>query len=72
MDNNAFDEHPLESSLDEESDQEFGMPVFRDRLDPGADSSIPGDLGKWSAEDFASIYVRFRPHLVRHAERYFK
>ena len=70
MNTNEFDEDPLDSHLDSESEDEFGLPVFKDRLDPGADASTSGDLGKWSAEDFASIYVRFRPHLVRHAERY--
>ena len=58
---------PLEQLLDEESDDEFGLPEFREHL---ADSLTPAVLKDWSAADFASIYVRFRPHLERHARRF--
>jgi RNA polymerase sigma-70 factor (ECF subfamily) len=58
---------PLEALLDEVSDEEFGLPQFRDHF---ADSLTPAVLKDWSAEDFASIYVRFRPHLERHAKRF--
>ena len=58
---------PLEQLLDEESDDEFGLPEFREHL---ADSLTPAVLKDWSAADFASIYVRFRPHLERHAKRF--
>jgi RNA polymerase sigma factor (sigma-70 family) len=60
-------EDPLERLLDKESDEEFGAPEYREHL---ADSLTPAVLKDWSASDFASIYVRFRPHLERHARRY--
>ena len=61
----AYD--PLEQLLDEESDDEFGLPEFKEHL---ADSLTPAVLKDWTAADFASIYVRFRPHLERHAKRF--
>ena len=57
----------LESLLDEESDEEFGLPRFQEHF---ADPMTPAVLKEWSAKDFASIYVRFRPHLERHAKRF--
>jgi RNA polymerase sigma-70 factor (ECF subfamily) len=60
-------EDSLESLLDEESDKEFGLPKFQEHF---ADSLTPAVLKDWSAKDFASIYVRFRPHLERHAKRF--
>ncbi len=60
-------EDPLEALLDEVSDEEFGLPRFRDHF---ADYLTPAVLKDWSAKDFASIYVRFRPHLERHAKRF--
>jgi len=60
-------EDPLESLLDQETDEEFGLPRFREHF---ADSITPAVLKDWSAKDFASIYVRFRPHLERHAKRF--
>ena len=60
-------EDPLESLLDEETDEEFGLPRFQEHF---ADSLTPAVLKDWSARDFASIYVRFRPHLERHAKRF--
>lgn len=65
-----FQEDPLDSLLDEQCDDEFGLPEVRDRYDHAASDEKSGDLRHWSAEDFASIYVRFRPHLDRHARRY--
>ena len=61
-------EDPLESMLDEESDEDFGYVVTRDRA-TGPDGH-PVKLAEWSAQDFASIYTRFRPHLERHARRF--
>jgi len=58
---------PLEELLDQESDEEFGLPEFREHL---ADTLTPAVLKDWTAADFASIYVRFRPHLERHARRF--
>jgi RNA polymerase sigma-70 factor (ECF subfamily) len=60
-------EDPLESLLDDETDEEFGLPKFQEHF---ADSLTPAVLKDWSAKDFASIYVRFRPHLERHAKRF--
>jgi RNA polymerase sigma factor (sigma-70 family) len=68
--NNAgeFDaQDPLEDLLSEESDEEFGLPEFKEHL---ADTLTPAVLKDWTAADFASIYVRFRPHLERHARRF--
>jgi RNA polymerase sigma factor (sigma-70 family) len=62
-----FTEDPLESLLDNESDEEFGLPEFKEHL---ADHLKPARLKDWTAGDFASIYVRFRPHLERHAKRF--
>jgi RNA polymerase sigma factor (sigma-70 family) len=62
-----FGEDPLEQLLDQETDEEFGLPEFKEHL---ADSLTPAVLKDWTAADFASIYVRFRPHLERHAKRY--
>jgi RNA polymerase sigma factor (sigma-70 family) len=54
-------------NIDEETDEEFGLPEFKGHL---ADSLTPAVLRDWSAADFASIYVRFRPHLERHARKF--
>ena len=62
-----FTEDPLENLLDSESDEEFGLPEFKEHL---ADHLKPAKLKDWTAADFASIYVRFRPHLERHAKRF--
>ncbi len=60
---NLGHEDPMEYLLDEESDEEFGLPQIKERLEPAK-------LKDWTASDFASIYVRFRPHLERHARRF--
>lgn len=52
----------LEALMSEDTDEEFGEPQLKD--------SKPVKLKDWKAEDFASIYVRFRPHLERHARKY--
>lgn len=70
MSDNEYSEDPLEKLLDAESDEEFGMPEIRDRFHHQADENVDGNLKHWTAEDFASIYTRFRPHLERHAKRY--
>jgi RNA polymerase sigma-70 factor (ECF subfamily) len=64
----SANEDPLELMLDEESDEDFGYVVTRDRA-TGPDGH-PVKLAEWSAQDFASIYTRFRPHLERHARRF--
>jgi len=66
-DKDEFREDPLENLLDEEGDEEFGLPEFKEHL---ADTLTPAVLKDWTAADFASIYVRFRPHLERHARRF--
>ena len=53
--------------MEEETDEEFGMPELRVHL---ADSLTPAVLKDWTAADFASIYVCFRPHLERHARKF--
>lgn len=53
----------LEAMLSEESDEEFGLPEFNT-------DKKPVKLKDWKAEDFASIYTRFRPHLERHARKF--
>jgi RNA polymerase sigma-70 factor (ECF subfamily) len=60
----SFVEDPLEVLLDEQSDEEFGDLELRQR------SGKPVKLAEWSAQDFSSIYLRFRPHLERHARRF--
>jgi RNA polymerase sigma-70 factor (ECF subfamily) len=66
-DQQGIDPTDLERLLDEESDEDFGLPEFKEHL---ADTLTPAVLKNWSAQDFASIYVRFRPHLERHARRF--
>jgi RNA polymerase sigma factor (sigma-70 family) len=64
----ALVEDPLEALLDEQSDEEFGDLILRD-----AKRKVTGQkvkLAEWTAQDFSSIYVRFRPHLERHARRF--
>ena len=56
------DEDELDLLLDEVSDEEFGAVETKD--------SKPVKLKEWKAEEFASIYVRFRPHLERHARKW--
>ena len=70
MENRDFGEHPLDSLLDAESEAEFGAPLIRDKFEHGASESKSGNLSEWTAQDFASIYIRFKPHLERHAQRY--
>ncbi|MCF8529534.1 MAG: sigma-70 family RNA polymerase sigma factor [Aquiluna sp.] len=60
-------EDPLELLLDEESDEEFGEAVLVEHLDA---NSQPLILKDWTAQDFADIYVRFYPHVLRQAKRY--
>ena len=59
-----YAEDPLEALLDEQSDEEFGELALKDR------AGKPVKLAEWTAQDFSSIYLRFRPHLERHARRF--
>lgn len=56
------DEDELDLLLDEVSDEEFG--------EVQTNNGKPVKLKEWKAEEFASIYVRFRPHLERHARKW--
>jgi len=62
--NSEFD---LDQLSEAETDEEFGLPEFREHF---ADALTPAVLKDWTAGDFSSIYVRFRPHLERHARRF--
>jgi RNA polymerase sigma-70 factor (ECF subfamily) len=57
----------LEALLDEESDAEFGETEAQ-----VASAEPRAVLKEWSAQDFANIYTRFRPHLERHARRFLR
>lgn len=61
-----FTEDPLEALLDEQSDEDFGDLELKER------AGKPVKLAEWSAQDFSSIYLRFRPHLERHARRFLR
>ena len=61
-----FAEDPLEALLDEQSDEDFGNLELKER------DGKPVKLAEWSAQDFSSIYLRFRPHLERHARRFLR
>ncbi len=54
----------LEALLSEESDEEFGLVQ--------ASEDKKAILKEWSAQDFANIYTRFRPHLERHARKFLR
>jgi RNA polymerase sigma factor (sigma-70 family) len=60
-------EDPLEALLDESSEEEFGLPEFRNHF---SEDNTPVVLRDWTAKEFSSVYVRFKPHLERHARRY--
>ncbi len=64
----ALVEDPLEALLDEQSDEEFGDIILRDKARSKRGESVK--LAEWTARDFSSIYIRFRPHLERHARRF--
>ncbi len=65
-------EDELEKAFDLESDDEFGMPEFNDPLHHNADSNLDGNVANWTAEKLSSAFIRFRPHLERHARRYLR
>ena len=60
-------EFNLDQSSEPETEEEFALPEFREHF---ADALTPAVLKDWTAQDFANIYVRFRPHLERHAARF--
>jgi RNA polymerase sigma-70 factor (ECF subfamily) len=68
MATDEFNENdPLEQLLDQESDADFGPAEIREHLD---ENFKPLVLRNWKAQDFANIYVRFHPHVLRQAKRY--
>ena len=67
MSDKAKEEFSLDQFSEAETDEEFGLPEFKEHF---ADTLTPAVLRDWTAKDFASIYVRFRPHLERHARRF--
>lgn len=67
MSDKAKQEFSLDQFSEAETDEEFGMAEFKEHF---ADTLAPAVLRDWTATDFASIYVRFRPHLERHAKRF--
>ena len=60
-------EDPLGALLDDNSEDEFGLPEFRNHI--SSDNTLVV-LRDWTAKEFASVYIRFKPHLERHARRY--
>lgn len=60
----SWKQDPLERLLDYPSDDEFGVPNLSQI------SSHRTNLSEWTAQDFANIYTRFYPHLIRHCKRY--
>ena len=60
-------EAELEAMLDAESDEEFGQSEVE-----VASVDQRAVLKEWTAQDFANIYTRFRPHLERHARRFLR
>jgi len=60
----SFNESPKQLSAVEKSVASFGMGDL--------DSERGVILKDWSAQDFANIYVRFRPHLISHARKFLR
>jgi RNA polymerase sigma-70 factor (ECF subfamily) len=60
-------EDEFEALLDEVSDEEFGLPEFKDETTPAEQRT---KLKEWTSQDFSNIYVRYRPHLERYARRW--
>ncbi|MEI6591173.1 MAG: sigma-70 family RNA polymerase sigma factor, partial [Actinomycetes bacterium] len=60
---NLYIEDELEELLDEQSNEDFGNIDYRE-------VEKRAKLNTWSAQDFSNIYLRYRPHLERHARRF--
>lgn len=67
MSDRAKPEFSLDQFSETEADEQFGLPDLKEHF---ADPLTPAVLRDWSARDFSSIYVRFRPHLEAHAKRF--
>ena len=50
-----------------DSNTDWGDPAMAEHLDA---NKAPLVLKNWTAQDFADIYVRFQPHVLRHAKRF--
>jgi len=60
----SFSERPEQLPTVEESMASFGVGDL--------DSERDVILKDWSAQDFANIYVRFRPHLISHSRKFLR
>ena len=56
-----FEDTPANLSKDDVFGAEFDLPSFKPEKQ---------NLRTWTAQDFSNIYVRFHPHLMRHAKRF--
>lgn len=56
-----FQDSPLDQSQADGLGQNFDLPSFKPEKQ---------NLRTWTAQDFSNIYVRFHPHLMRHAKRF--
>lgn len=56
-----FEDTPISLSQDDELGEQFDLPSFKPEKQ---------NLKTWTAQDFSNIYVRFFPHLIRHARRF--
>jgi len=64
---------PNESSSKEDLDQ---LPALEESMASFGMGDLDSEhrviLKNWSAQDFANIYVRFRPHLITHARKFLR
>lgn len=65
--NNSYPEDPLDSMLDQESDDFFGNAKLSVGEGP---EDLQGNVKNWTAAEFSNFYTRYKPHLERHAKRY--
>jgi len=64
---------PDQASFNESSEQLSAVEKSMASLGMGdLDSECGVVLKDWSAQDFANIYVRFRPHLISHARKFLR
>jgi len=64
---------PSQASAQEDLDQLSALEESMASLGMGDLDSEHGVILKdWSAQDFANIYVRFRPHLISHARKFLR
>jgi len=64
---------PNQASFNESAEQTTPVEESMATFDVGdLDSEYAVFLKDWSAKDFANIYVRFRPHLISHAQKFLR